>query len=90
MKRYLVKISGDLQGVGLKFFAQGIASSNNLTGRIKNCDDGTIHMEVQGEDRSIVKFLSTIRKDNQYIKIEDMVTKNINLVDNEKAFKIKN
>lgn len=89
MERYLIKVCGRVQGVGFRYFVQFTASMYNITGLVKNCDDGTVRMEVQGEDQTINKFLSKIRKGDMFIKVEDMVAKKIQIIEDDKGFKIK-
>ncbi|SMC16300.1 acylphosphatase [Clostridium acidisoli DSM 12555] len=89
MERFLIKVCGRVQGVGFRYFAQYTASTYNITGLVKNCDDGTVRMEVQGEIKVINEFLSQIRKGNRFVRVEEMAIKKISIVDNERGFKIK-
>lgn len=89
MERYLVKVSGRVQGVGFRYFVQSTASLNKITGTVENCEDGTVRIEIQGEDDNINKFLYEIRKGNTFVHIDEMVTKKIEIIDKEKKFKVK-
>lgn len=89
MERFLIKVCGRVQGVGFRYFVQSTASTYNITGLVKNCDDGTVRIEVQGEDKVINEFLSKIRKGNRFVSVEEMAIKKISIVDNERSFKIK-
>lgn len=90
MERYLVKVRGRVQGVGFRYFAQYTAELCKVTGSVKNCDDGTVRIEAQGEEKALNKYFEKIREgNNRFTKIEEMVTKKIDVVPDEKNFKIK-
>ena len=57
VKRYKAILTGRVQGVGLRFFTMENASKLGLTGWVKNMADGTVHLEVQGEDSVITEFV---------------------------------
>ena len=42
--------SGRVQGVGFRYSAKQIASGFDVTGWIKNLDDGTVEMQVMASD----------------------------------------
>jgi acylphosphatase len=54
--------SGRVQGVGFRYTAQRIASRYELTGYVRNLDDGRVEMVAQGELDDIEKCLEDIRK----------------------------
>lgn len=89
LNRYSIKVSGRVQGVGFRFSAQYAATTNNLTGWVKNCMDDTVEMEVQGEEEDILRFLKELKRGNSYTKIDDLDINIIPTVENEKGFKIK-
>ncbi|MFL0250026.1 acylphosphatase [Clostridium neuense] len=89
MERYLVKVCGRVQGVGFRYFAEYTAASYDLTGYVENCDDGTVRMEIQGQEPGINDFLAKIRKGNTFVRVDDMVTKKLDIDPNERRFRIK-
>lgn len=46
-------------------------------------------MEVQGNEKILLKFISIISKGNYFIRIDSVSKKEINLVPSETKFKIK-
>ena len=40
---------GRVQGCGFRYKASHAARALGLTGYVRNCDDGSVEMEVQGE-----------------------------------------
>ena len=90
VKRYKAILTGRVQGVGLRFFTMENASKLGLTGWVKNMADGTVHLEVQGEDSVITEFVSIIKKGNFIINVETFDAEEIPVIEEEKTFIIKN
>lgn len=89
MTRYYIVVDGRVQGVGFRYFCQMNASNLNLTGWVHNMSNGMVDMEVQGNENSIQKFISIISKGNYFIKVTSLSKKEIDLVPDEKKFKVK-
>ena len=49
-------ISGDVQGVGYRFFAQRAAARYRVGGYIKNLDDGRVEALAEGPRQSVESF----------------------------------
>jgi Acylphosphatase len=49
MERRRIVFSGRVQGVGFRATARAVASRFEVTGWVRNADDGTVEMEVQAE-----------------------------------------
>lgn len=69
MKRYRYVFKGRVQGVGFRFTAIRYATNLGLSGWVKNKYDGSVEMEVQGEDYTIQSLIQHLR-DDRYIRIE--------------------
>ncbi len=87
MKRYHVFVEGRVQGVGFRGFAMLNAQRRNLTGSVKNLDNGMVEMFVQGEEAQIDSFLEAIEKgDGRFIRVDNISVKQTEVVPNEKRF----
>lgn len=53
MVQYEIKISGKVQGIGFRNYAQKQARTLNLKGWVKNTIDGGVLVMVQGEKEAI-------------------------------------
>ena len=53
-RRFL--ISGDVQGVGFRFFAQRAAARHQVAGYVKNLDDGRVEALAEGPMQSVESF----------------------------------
>ena len=63
-----------------------IAYKYNLTGFVKNLDNGNVVTEIQGE--GVDEFLKESLEQDYFINVEDYVMKQIDLVDDEETYKV--
>ena len=82
-----IKFYGRVQGVGFRYRAEKSASIYGIKGWIRNNDDGTVEMEVQGERENIMNMMDLIKQGN-FIEIEYTEERNIPLKDDEYGFNI--
>ena len=87
MKRYHVIVEGRVQGVGFRGFCQAEALGENLTGSVRNMDNGMVEIFIQGEPDGIDRFLTTIQNGNRWIRVDDITIKEIPVDPSEKKFK---
>ena len=86
MVRRHIYFSGRVQGVGFRFQASWAAKRLDLTGRVRNLDDGRVEMEVQGEAIVIYTLISRLQEDT-YISITDIEESDAKVV-LERTFKV--
>ncbi|MBI2223155.1 MAG: acylphosphatase [Acidobacteria bacterium] len=53
-RRFIV--SGRVQGVGFRFFAEEQARAEHLSGYVRNLPDGRVEAVAQGEEQSVLRF----------------------------------
>lgn len=90
MIRYYIIAEGRVQGVGFRFFCTMNARTLDLTGWVRNMNNGMVEMEVQGCEKSIDKFIKLIKAGNRFIQVDELYQKKINIIDNERTFTEKN
>lgn len=88
--RYLIIVSGKVQGVGFRFFTFTTAKLLNLTGWVRNCDNGTVKLEAQGSKNNITKLLHKLKSGNGLSKTESLSIKEISPISNDSDFNILN
>ncbi len=71
---------GRVQGVGFRYYAVNKANQLGLTGWVKNLPDGTVEMEVQGEE-PLIDQLVIFLQNRTYIWIEKLDARSIPLLD---------
>lgn len=79
--------TGCVQGVGFRYRAYCAARLRSLTGWVRNESDGSVTMEIQGEQHNIDVTLETIEK-SHYISIENMKSNEIPVDLDENSFEI--
>ena len=60
MERRRVRFQGRVQGVGFRATARSIAEEFPVTGWVRNEQDGSVLMEVQGDGREIDGYLARL------------------------------
>ena len=88
MVRKHIFFSGRVQGVGFRYQSAWIARDLGLTGWVRNCSDGRVEMEVQGDAGRIEVLISRLQSDS-YIRITDMEWKDLPLDEKETKFQTK-
>ena len=71
---------GRVEGVGFRYYAVNKANQLGLTGWVKNLPDGTVEMEVQGEE-PLIDQLIIFLQNRTYIWIEKLDARSIPLLD---------
>lgn len=59
-RRFLV--SGHVQGVGFRWFAQEAARREGMSGSVRNLPDGRVEAIVEGDEESIGRFEMALRR----------------------------
>lgn len=88
VKRVYLKIFGLVQGVNFRFFAKQMADSLNLAGRAKNEDDGSLMIEVQGEEEKLTEFVGYCQKGPKYASVREIRKEWLKPDSDIKGFKI--
>ena len=55
-------LSGQVQGVGFRAFAQRAARETGVRGWVRNLPDGTVETAVEGEDAAVERYLDRLRR----------------------------
>ena len=58
--RYFLHWTGQVQGVGFRFTNTNLAQTHTLTGWVRNMEDGSVEMEVQGAPANILSHLEAL------------------------------
>lgn len=88
MIRKQIKFYGRVQGVGFRYKARYMADALGLTGFVHNEYDGSVRMEVQGEEAMIDRLIQTLQQD-RYIDIRDMEIKKLATCQEERNFRVR-
>lgn len=77
LRRHIV-LYGRVQGVGLRFRVSTLAKRLGLTGWVKNEDDGSVSMELQGTAEQMDQLFAELRQ-YPYIRIQRIQQEQISL-----------
>lgn len=88
MKRYFCIASGIVQGVGFRHFCTMAALTHQLTGTVRNMNNGLVEIQVQGDPDQFDSFIKEIQTGNRFIKIDSISVKEIPIIEKEKKFKV--
>lgn len=59
-QRYFLRWEGQVQGVGFRFTNTNLAQTHALTGWVRNMEDGSVEMEIQGTPANILSHLEAL------------------------------
>jgi acylphosphatase len=71
MKRVHVYISGRVQGVFFRAETQRAAKGFNLTGWVRNMNDGRVEAVFEGEDANVDKMLAWCHQGPPHARVEN-------------------
>ena len=87
IRRHII-FYGDVQGVGFRFRAYHAATMYGCTGWVRNEYDGSVIMEIQGEEAQIDRVIMAIDR-GTYVQIENMDIRNIEVRNGETGFRVR-
>ena len=67
-----ITVKGLVQGVGYRWFVYKRAGELDLKGFAKNRDDGSVYVEVEGEQSVIETLIEKLRKGPTFARVEDV------------------
>lgn len=80
MIRYQIRFFGIVQQVGFRHYSQQYAKENQCTGWVKNCNDGSVLMEIQGREENINQVITALKSLN-HVHIETIKKTELSLQD---------
>ena len=86
MVRKHIIFYGSVQGVGFRWRARNAAEHFSCTGWAKNEWDGSVSMEIQGEEEDIDRVILAIEK-GTFLRIDNMDVKMLPVVEREYGFR---
>lgn len=86
MVRKHIVFKGWVQGVGFRWRARKAADLYGCTGWVRNEYDGSVTMEIQGQEACIDQVLVALNR-GSYIRIEDMQVRSLPIKEEESGFR---
>jgi acylphosphatase len=67
-------VSGQVQGVGFRWFVERIGMKMNLSGWVRNLTDGRVELEVEGPRPRIETFIEEVERGPIASRVDSVVT----------------
>lgn len=74
-KKFL--ITGEVQGVGYRFFAQRAAARHQVRGHVKNCADGSVEVIAEGSVGEVEEFKKDLVTGPQWSRVAQVEEINV-------------
>ena len=65
-------ITGDVQGVGYRFFAQRAAARHQVLGYVRNCPDGKVELLAEGSPTDVEELKKDLAAGPQWSRVEQV------------------
>jgi hydrogenase maturation protein HypF len=62
MKRFHIYVSGNVQGVGFRYFVNKLATEMGLAGWVRNADS-RVEIDIQGDEADLEKFKTRLKSE---------------------------
>ena len=63
-------ISGEVQGVGYRFFTQRVAARHQVTGYVRNLPDGSVEALAEGASENVEGFRNDLAAGPSHARVE--------------------
>ena len=85
-RRFL--ISGDVQGVGYRFFAQRAAARHQIVGYVKNLSDGRVEALAEGPPTQVEAFKHDLAAGPRFGRVDHVEELNLDPTGTYSSFRI--
>jgi acylphosphatase len=85
-RRFLIK--GEVQGVGYRFFAQRAAARHQVTGYVKNRDDGSVEAWAEGPPDNVEAFKHDLATGPRFANVVQVEEVNLDPTGEFSSFRI--
>ena len=80
------RFTGEVQGVGFRYYARAAAQHLGLTGWVANNWDGSVTLEAQGTRAALDELVPLIERTNRWARIENIETATLPRKEHEYGF----
>jgi acylphosphatase len=65
-------LSGRVQGVGFRYFAQEMAEREGLSGGVRNLPDGRVEVEAEGDEETLARFEAALWRGPSHARVDNV------------------
>jgi acylphosphatase len=69
-RRIRVHVSGDVQGVGFRWYCREAAMGQGITGSVRNLPDGRVEAEFEGDSEAVDDMVEWCRKGPKWARVD--------------------
>jgi acylphosphatase len=89
IRRLSMTITGRVQGVGYRYFAQEAAESLGVTGWVRNGWSREVEVEAQGDSATLDLFVGRLREGPALARVTDIDAHEIAVVADDTSFEVR-
>ena len=89
IKTYKILLSGRVQGVGFRYFAESVAGKYSIKGYVKNTRVGKVEILCQGKEKEVGTFIDEVSKGPAFSVITEIIKQEVTDNKTYNTFEIK-
>lgn len=74
--RAIVTVKGRVQGVSFRHYTQQTAILHNVTGWVRNLDDGNVEGCFEGEEKDVRALIDWCRRGPDWARVDEVLVEN--------------
>jgi acylphosphatase len=74
-KHYLIR--GDVQGVGYRYFAKGVAERLGVKGFVRNLNSGDVEVHAEADDTTLGLFRLELERGPRMAQVTEVIEKDV-------------
>lgn len=74
MSRVKARVKGVVQGVGFRYFVMRNANKLGIKGYVRNCPDGDVELEAEGEKAELEKLIDKVKQGPSLSRVQKVST----------------
>jgi acylphosphatase len=82
-------VTGEVQGVGYRYYTQMKAIQFGITGWVKNLSEGGVEILASGSRPDLEKFIDEVRRGNPFSTVDHIEVNETEKIETYKSFAIK-
>ena len=75
MKHLKIEVIGRVQGVSFRYYTREEAQRLGVKGFVKNCADGSVYIEAEGNETTLEQFVQWCHKGSPFSQVNRVIVK---------------
>ncbi|WP_018661425.1 acylphosphatase [Heyndrickxia acidiproducens] len=83
-------VTGRVQGVGFRYYTLNLARQHDISGWVKNKDDGSVEVMAEGKKKHLDEFIEGLKKGpSRFAKVEGIEIEYLPVQEDFKEFNVR-